>query len=1042
MTRSVIPPYGGANGLKSCTLALLFTFILLACGKGSSSGPSTNCGLSDCSATARITTTSITAYAGQVFELNGSLSQPSDLLSYRWEQLGGPKVSLSHADQPVAEFVTPIFESEEILSFRLVVSTSNSDSAANLNVVVKPFKVTAKASSSIAQVGIPVKLDALVEDDSDDLLYQWAQVEGSEVDVTIANANSATAEFVTQVVTEAGSATFQVTVTNKYGAQASSRVVVELSQGIIPSITSIVPSHAEPGQRLKISGAGFTNIRGISLATIDGTVDATYSVISDHEIHFITPDVPSGKYQINVLNSGGAASNDLVIGHPFSGVLRVANGTAHVCAIKSDRSLWCWGDNTEGQLGDGSLVSSVSPVVVKDVNGEAVTDVVNVIAGEAFSCAMSIEGKVLCWGNNGSGQLGSGGAQRSSLAVNVALPEKTIAITAGAYFACALLESQEVYCWGANNAGQIGNPMNTGLIPTKIGGSQMSPISAIDAGDNHVCGVTVSDRSVICWGGNEHGQLGDGTVGQKYNPVYAVNGGNRIVNTAVVSSGAGYSCAVTQSGQLVCWGKNDLGQLGIGILADRVDVRYLSIPKNSYITSIFTAQNHSGILGSGAHACAQSIDKEVFCWGKNNTGQLATEGIATSLTPKKIDNLFGVSSLSLGTSNGCAIFSDDQVKCWGQGGETDRRESIGWGVRPIIVEGISDMVAISTGGRGWLEESFSCALSSAGIVSCWGRNDQGQLGVGTLVDSADPVPVSLSSVKAISSGASHTCAVSNKQVYCWGSNTNKGQYQFSVQRTMKLGNDHLDFSSTPQFVSGLPDIASVAVGAQRSCALSEVGDVYCWGQSPADLPEVTAEPIRIGRLPGKAVQIAVGMRESCALLEGGKIYCWFEDFPSQIKMPENMRAQMISVGLDHACGITESGSIYCWGGNGYGQLGNNTTEESRVPVKVRGIDNAISLVAGGAGAFFYSAGFTCALQSHKNGSVSCWGSNVLDQLGDGSGKDQLTPVPIEGLHGIKQISSGGTHSCALYHDGYVACWGGYFGGQLGQSPLLPRAVLQ
>jgi alpha-tubulin suppressor-like RCC1 family protein len=259
---------------------------------------------------------------------------------------------------------------------------------------------------------------------------------------------------------------------------------------------------------------------------------------------------------------------------------------------------------------------------------------------------------------------------------------------------------------------------------------------------------------------------------------------------------------------------------------------------------------------------------------------------------------------------------------------------------------------------------------------------------------------------------------------------------------MKLGSDAVDQSSAPLSVSNLSDIVSVAAGPEHSCVLSAAGHVYCWGDLAGEKAEISAIAKRIIQLPPRATQISAGALGTCALLENGDIYCWHGSIPARVPFPQDTKAIDIAVGLNQSCANTIGGSIYCWGENSVGQLGNGTNQSSDIPVEVVGVNNAQSVVASGAGVYFDFYSFSCALQSHNNGSVSCWGSNIFDQLGDGSGIDRSTPTAITGLYGIKQIASGGTHSCALFHDGYVACWGGLYGGQLGQAPLTPRAVLQ
>lgn len=1033
-------------GIRTAFVSIL-CLLMASCGSGGSGGDSTsnNCGISDCSPQALILNPSLTAYAGQEVRLDGTPSRPSGMLTYRWEQTGGFSVQLVEADKPVATFVTPILEAEQVLTFRLVVSNSYSDSIANIGVVVKPLKVTAIASPALASVGQPVSLLAVGGDESGEQYYHWEQVDNSGIELAIDNAESATAEFSTRVVIEPAAATFLVTLTNKFGAKVQSDVVVNLDAGVIPSITAVTPSRAAAGEPIKISGAGFTNLHGLTLESENAIHELEFQAVSDHEVRFVTPQVVAGNYLLKVANSGGGAAADLSIGQPLENVMKVAHGTAHICAIKTDGSLWCWGENDFGQLGNSTQSDSLSPVAVRSADGSTIADAVEIAAGEVFTCVLREDRRVYCWGNNGVGQLGDGTTENRSAATAIpGLPSEIVAIAAGSYFACALTNSGEVYCWGTNGSGQLGNAVSSGLVPVRVEDAEASRILAIELGDDHACGIVAGDRNLVCWGANASGQLGDGTRAQRSSPGFVQVDGHRVADVLDIALGSGYSCLLFADRNIACWGENEIGQLGIGTTIDNVNPQGIVESVGKSIDSIYAAQSNDGFTGTGGHTCARSTTNELYCWGRNDLGQLGHGDIANRTRMQLVDEL-KATEVSLGTSGSCAILEDQTLRCWGYGGAKFERESFGAGPLPVTVENLNNIAAISAGGSNRIEASFNCALSNTGVVSCWGHNDKGQLGIGTLLDSATPVPVSLSNVTAIASGGSHSCAVSEGQVFCWGSNTDRNsiyEYIGNFRRTMKLGSDAIDQSLTPLLVNNLANIEAVAAGAEHSCALSRSGDVYCWGDSAGEYPGIGSAAVRISQLPAKATQIAAGASRSCALLESGDVYCWHGSTPTKISMPLGVSILNISVGMNQSCASAVGGSVYCWGGNDFGQLGNGSTTASNVPVEVVGINNAQGVAAGGAGIFFTSYGFSCALQSHNNGSVSCWGVNEFDQLGDGSGISQSTPVPIKGLHGIKQIASGGTHSCALYRDGYVACWGGFFGGQLGQTPLSPRAVLQ
>ena len=243
------------------------------------------------------------------------------------------------------------------------------------------------------------------------------------------------------------------------------------------------------------------------------------------------------------------------------GVLAAGAGN-HICAVTSAGAVLCWGDNTWGQLGDGTTTLRAAPVTVIGLQGTAVM----VAGGLSHSCALTAAGAVQCWGYNAAGQLGDGSlVARSTPAVVSGLESGVAAIAAGGYFTCALTAGGAVVCWGDNFYGQIGDGTSTGRrTPTAVGGLS-SGVTAIAAGSRHACAAK-TDGSIVCWGDNEYGQLGDGTTALRRSPV-AVAGLTGATSTAV---GSAHSCALLASGAVVCWGANPAGQLGDGTYTDRL----------------------------------------------------------------------------------------------------------------------------------------------------------------------------------------------------------------------------------------------------------------------------------------------------------------------------------------------------------------------------------------------------------------------------------------------------------------------------------------
>jgi len=332
----------------------------------------------------------------------------------------------------------------------------------------------------------------------------------------------------------------------------------------------------------------------------------------------------------------------------------------------------------------------------------------------------------------------------------------------------------------------------------------------------------------------------------------------------------------------------------------------------------------------------------------------------------------------------CAVTSGGAAKCWGDNeygmlGDGTTSDSL----VPIQVDGLtSGVIAVAA--------SFyhSCALTDEGAVKCWGLNSFGQLGDGSNVDSLTPVQVSglTSGVVAITGGYYHTCALTDKgAVKCWGSNSS-GQ----------LGNGNTNNRNVPANVSGMSSgVASIAGGRWHTCALTDDGAAFCWGDNANgqlgndDAPTDSTTPVPVSNMTSGVKSIAGGYA--------------------------------------HTCGVTAGGAARCWGLNALSQLGDGSTDDSAIPVQVTGLISGVVAVSTGAN-------FSCALTT--GGRVKCWGSSggSNGQLGDGTTSSSPTPVQVTGLtSGIVSIASLYWHSCAVTGMGEARCWGDNFFGQIGDT---------
>ena len=337
----------------------------------------------------------------------------------------------------------------------------------------------------------------------------------------------------------------------------------------------------------------------------------------------------------------------------------------------------CWGDNAQGQLGDGTTTSRSAPAKVKGLGSGVHT----IVAGDKHTCAIISSSKgstslsptadnsgagdfaAQCWGANNRGQLGDGmktewRARRLIPADVVGLHNGIHAIAAGGRHTCALVSSGGVKCWGDNQFGQLGEGSTDRTTPCGCSGAEQRVYTQSHLAGRHTCVLTTAG-GVQCWGANWAGQLGDGTQRERRIPVNVV-GLSSGVQAIAVSGGADHqwhTCALTSAGGVKCWGDNDHGQLGDGTQTDRrvpVDVVGLS-------------SDVQAIAAGGRHTCALTTRGVVKCWGANNRGQLGDGTRPDRRVPVDVKRLSsGVQAIAAGGRHTCALTSAGGVKCWGR----------------------------------------------------------------------------------------------------------------------------------------------------------------------------------------------------------------------------------------------------------------------------------------------------------------------------------------------------------------------------------------
>ena len=240
---------------------------------------------------------------------------------------------------------------------------------------------------------------------------------------------------------------------------------------------------------------------------------------------------------------------------PLTGLSNVIAVSAkphrHQCAVVDDGTVNCWGYNAFGQLGNGTVVDSDTPVSANGINSATAVSV-----GDTHSCALLIDASIKCWGYNASGQLGDGSTNRKTEPVTVSGINDAVSISSGKNFNCASLTSGQVKCWGQNVFGQLGDGTKiNALNPVQV--QQLSNAGTVSLGNHHAC-VLLMDGLVSCWGKNNLGQLGNNSKMQSSVPVSV----SRISAVTILASGEEHNCALDERNLVNCWGSNSAGQLG------------------------------------------------------------------------------------------------------------------------------------------------------------------------------------------------------------------------------------------------------------------------------------------------------------------------------------------------------------------------------------------------------------------------------------------------------------------------------------------------
>ncbi|MEL7157412.1 MAG: RCC1 repeat-containing protein, partial [Actinomycetota bacterium] len=481
---------------------------------------------------------------------------------------------------------------------------------------------------------------------------------------------------------------------------------------------------------------------------------------------------------------GAATSMFLLVvaagAEPLPGVEGVGVGGDHSCTVTVNSTVRCWGNNANGQLGDDSLIDRPSAVAARTASGDGIIGVKSVVSGRSHTCAVFVDGRLQCWGGNGSGQLGDGSTTARTTVVPVLdgvdpIVDDDVA-AAGAFHTCALLAAGQVRCWGGNFFGQLGdgstNNSSEPRVVVEADGSPLTGVKGLAAGAFHTCAL-MDGGGVRCWGANFYGQRGDGTTTGSSLPIPVVTAtGSALSNAKDLGAGANHTCAVLTSGRVNCWGDNSTGQLGNGESDGSTTPVLVELVGGAQLSAV------GQVSAGGRHSCAVITSGALRCWGSNRYGQLGdgtvldTNQAVEVLAADGSDQLDDVDHVSAGADHTCVLLDDERVTCWGKNDDGQIADRIvAQAATPVVVPyELAEVKSVSLG------QAHTCVQMISNRSSCWGDNGDGQLGDQTNIDRTLPVAVrqvggdgDLVNLKQLVVGRSHSCALTTTgRARCWG----------------------------------------------------------------------------------------------------------------------------------------------------------------------------------------------------------------------------------------------------------------------------------
>ncbi len=716
------------------------------------------------------------------------------------------------------------------------------------------------------------------------------------------------------------------------------------------------------------------------------------------------------RYYLIILNNSNPMKHFIFLTISFLTTSLGFSQSANSSTQNSFNSIWSWGDNSSGQLGQGNIsTGNVLTLVSNDTNW------IQIATGYKFSVAIKRNGTLWSWGENNLGQLGQGDTFNKNTPRQIGSDSNWKSISSGYSHTVALKKNGTIWTWGLNSHGQLGQGNTTSYNYPKQLGTDTN-WKYISVGEDHTLAIK-SDGTLWGWGLNGSGQLGLNNQTNYYTSPQKLGSDT---SWSKIFTGSKTSAAIKTDGTLWMWGYSS----NYFIQTQQQQTIYTNPQK------IGTDTNWIEISIGYNHVLALKNNGTLWTWGSNNNGKLGlSNGQFVFSVPQQLGTDTTWSSISLSkmsnSEHSVAVKKDGTIWGWG----INNFGQLGLGTpsysanySPIKINNQMNISQIST------SSDFTLVIKKDGSLWSMGDNSKGQLGRTFYNSERSLIGIDTNWQQISNKDGEHTIGLKrNGTIWSWGKNTN-GQ----------LGIGNTSSTTVPQKIGNDSNWIFVSSSTTHSLAIKKNGTLWSWGnnsygQLGIGNNSIQSAPIQVG-LDSTWKIIYSGNNTSAGIKKDGTLWIWGSNsngnlglgnntnyFNTPQKLGNDTNWAQISFGSFHTLAIKRNGTLWAWGAETNGQLGLGQSSFYNSPQKIGSDTNWI----------FVSASDYHSIALKSNGTIWSWGYNNKGQLGLGNYNQYNTPQKIGNDSNWKTVTAGLNSTFAIKNDSTLWAWGNNGYGQLG-----------